>query len=93
MRIVKLKYTDKAEAIADLKAKGIIDEDLHYTQSTHSVVYLGKLIDKQPTFDDEGNVVTEATFLDGYHVDIMIEDTSIIFESEVLPQNPKHTFN
>ena len=38
--IYKLKYTDKAEAIADLNAKGILTED-GYGQGVHAVVELG----------------------------------------------------
>ena len=92
MRIVKLKYTDKAEAIEDLIAKGIYIEDMSYGQGVHAVVEVGLLIDVQPTFDEEGNQLTEATYYDGYHYDLMIEDSEIVFEKEVAVNNPRHSF-
>ena len=92
MRIVKLKYTDKAEAIEDLIAKGILLEDMKYGKGVHAVVEVGLIIDVQPTFDSEANQLTEPTFYEGYHYDLMIEDSDIVFEKEVLVANPKHSF-
>jgi len=95
MRIVKLKYTDKAEAIEDLIAKGIYienEEGLVYGQGVHAVVEVGLLIDVQPTFDEEGNQLTEAIYFDGYHYDLMIEDSEIVFEKEIEVSSPRHKF-
>ena len=95
MRIVKLKYTDKAEAINDLIAKGIYvqnEEELVFGQGVQSVVEVGLIVDVQPTFDEEGNQLTEAIYFDGYHYDLMIEDSEIVFENEVVVNNPKHSF-
>ena len=93
MRIVKLKYTDKAEAIEDLIAKGIyIEEELSFGQGVHAVVELGLLVDVQTTFDEEGNLLTEAIYFEGYHYDLMIEDSQIVFEKEVVVNNPRHSF-
>ena len=93
MRIVKLKYTDKAEAIEDLIAKGIyIEEELSFGQGVHAVVELGLLVDVQTTFDEEGNLLTEAIYFEGYHYDLMIEDSDIVFEKEIVVNNPRHSF-
>ena len=93
MRIVKLKYTDKAEAIEDLIAKGIyIEEELSFGQGVHAVVELGLLVDVQTTFDEDGNQLTEPIYFDGYHYDLMIEDSEIVFEKEVVVNNPRHSF-
>ena len=95
MRIVKLKYIDKAEAIEDLIAKGIYvqnEEELVFGQGVHAVVEVGLIVDVQPTFDEEGNQLTEAIYFDGYHYDLMIEDSEIVFENEVVVNNPKHSF-
>jgi hypothetical protein len=95
MRIVKLKYTDKTEAIEDLIAKGIYienEEGLVYGQGVHAVVEVGLLIDVQPTFDEDGNQLTEAIYFDGYHYDLMIEDSEIVFEKEIEVSSPKHKF-
>lgn len=75
MKVYKLRYSDKDEAVNDLKAKGVLvdsDEGLIYGEHTQAVVYLGKLVDIQGTYDEQGNELTAPTFLDGYHVDIML---------------------
>ena len=88
MRIVKLKYTDKVEAIEDLIAKGIYvqnEEELVFGQGVHAVVEVGLIVD---TIIDE-----VPTYYDGYHYDLMIEDSEIVFENEVVVNNPKHSFS
>ena len=88
MRIVKLKYTDKAEAIEDLIAKGIYvqnEEELVFGQGVQAVVEVGLIVD---TIIDE-----VPTYYDGYHYDLMIEDSEIVFENEVVVANPKHCFS
>ena len=95
IKIYKLKYTDKETAIADLKAKGVYmetEEGLHYEQGTHAVVEIGNVVDQEATYDEQGNMLTEPTYVDGYHFDIMI-DTEIDFgENEIIPKHPRHTF-
>jgi hypothetical protein len=90
MNIYKLKYQDEAEAIADLTAKGVITEE-GYAPETAAVVYIGRIVDTPATFTDEGEIDTEATFIEGYHVDIMTSAT-IEFDNEEHPTNPAHTF-
>ena len=92
MRIVKLKYTDKAEAIEDLIAKGIYIEDMSYGQGVHAIVEVGKIASQDATFDEQGNILTEPIFVEGYHYDLMIEDSDIVFEKEVVVNNPRHSF-
>ena len=100
----KLKYTDENEALTDLMDKGVIqdrryqDEDGNlvlkptpYTDITEAVVYLGQLVDKPATFDEDGEVLTEATYLDGWHVDVMT-NVEVEFENAIEPENPRHTF-
>ena len=96
--IYKLIYTDHDSAITDLLAKGVLvnTTDLNgneintYAQSTHAVVYIGKIVDT-PAVVEDMEVITPATFIDGYHVDVMT-DLEIEFENEVIPNNPKHNF-
>ena len=90
MNIYKLKYNDEAEAIADLTAKGVITEE-GWGTDTAAVVYIGRIVDTPATFTDEGEIDTEATYIDGYHVDIMTSAT-IEFDNEEQPTNPAHTF-
>lgn len=77
--IYKLKYTDKAEAISDLTAKGILTED-GYGQGVHAVVELGII------------AIDENTNADGYHYDLMSDNTYDFGVNLIEPRNPKHAF-
>jgi hypothetical protein len=96
--IYKLIYTDHDTAIADLLAKGVLinttDKDGNeintYAQSTHAVVYIGQIVDT-PAIVEDMKVIKEATYLKGYHVDVMT-DLEIEFDNEIKPNNPKHLF-
>jgi hypothetical protein len=96
--IAKLIYTDHESAVADLLAKGVLIKttDLNgneintYAQSTHAVVYIGKIVDT-PAVVEDMEVIKEATYLEGYHVDVMT-DLEIKFENAVKTNNPKHKF-
>ena len=95
MRICKLKYTDKETAIADLIAKGVyqeIDGEMLYADGIDAVVDVGLIINEEATFDEQGNLLTEPTYREGYHFDIMSEIEIDFGESEIFPNNPKHTF-
>ena len=91
MKIYKLKYTDKETAIADLITKNVIDEDGNYINGTQAVVEIGLITLQDGTYDNEGNVITEPIYADGYHYDVMSE-RDIIFENEIEVNNPRHTF-
>lgn len=95
MRIYKLKYTDKETGIADLIAKGVfqeIDGEMLYADGIDAVVEVGFIIYQEATFDEQGNLLTEPTYRDGYHFDIMAEKEIDFGANEILPNHPKHTF-
>ena len=95
IKVYKLKYTDKETAIADLISKGVyqeIDGELTYGDNVHAVVEIGLIIDQEATFDEQGNLLTEPTYRDGYHFDIMSEKEIDFGDNEIFPNNPKHTF-
>lgn len=95
MRIYKLKYTDRETGIADLIAKGVfqeIENEMLYADGIDAVVEVGFIIDQEATFDEEGNLLTEPTYRDGYHFDIMTDIEINFGENEIFPNNPKHTF-
>ena len=77
--IYKLKYTDKAEAIADLTAKGILTAE-GYGQGVHAVVEIGII------------ALDENTNADGYHFDVMADNTYDFGVNLIEPKNPKHAF-
>ena len=95
IRTYKLKYIDKETAIADLIAKGIyqeIDGEMIYADGIDAVVEVGLIIDQEATFDEQGNLLTEPTYRDGYHFDIMTNNVIDFGESEIFTNNLKHTF-
>lgn len=81
--IFKLKYQDKAEAIADLTAKGILTDD-GYGIGVHAVVELG-VICLDPNVDPP-------IYADGYHYDVMAEQVIDFGVHLIEPRNPKHAF-
>ena len=90
--IKKLKYATKEHGIADLIAKEIYTEELEYCEGVHAVVEIGKIIDQEATYDEQGNMLTEPTYVEGYHFDIMLEKEVDFGENEIFPNNSKHTF-
>lgn len=98
MEIYKLNYTDKETAIADLLAKEVYVEttfkdvtSLTYGQGIQAVVEIGKIIEIPGIYDEQGNVITEPIYYDGYAYDVMCEQ-EIVFESEIFPVDCKHSF-
>jgi hypothetical protein len=95
IRIYKLKYTDRETAIDDLISKGVyqeIDGELSYGDGIDAVVEVGLIIDQEATFDEQGNILTEPTYIDGYHFDIMTDIEIDFGANEITTNNPKHTF-
>lgn len=95
MNIIKLKYTDKETAIADLIAKGVYQEiegEMIYADGIEAVVEVGLIISEEATFDEQGNILTEPPYREGYHFDIMTEIEIDFGENEIFPNSPKHTF-
>ena len=98
--IFKLSYPNKEAAVADLKAKNIlievdgIDGEKHeaYGDGVQAVVEIGLIILEQGTYDEEGNVITEPIYADGYHYDVMADKEYDFGANLVEPKNPKHAF-
>lgn len=96
--IYKLIYTDQDTAITDLLQKGVLinttdlqgNEVVSYAPTTHAVVHIGLIVDT-PAVVEDIKVIKEATYLKGWHVDVMT-DLEIVFENEIKPNNPKHVF-
>lgn len=95
IRIYKLKYQDRESAISDFIEKGVYQElegELIYGEGVHAIVEIGLIIDQEATFDEQGNLLTEPTYREGYHFDIMVEREIDFGTNEITPNNPKHTF-
>ena len=90
--IFKLTYPNKDTALANLKAKGIlievdgIDGEKHetYGEGVQAVVEIGLIV--LDIVDDE------PIYADGYHYDVMSENTYDFGANIVDPKNPKHAF-
>ena len=98
MNIYKLKYTTKAAAIKDLLKKGVYVEttfndvtSLTYGTGIHAVVEIGQIV-LTPAVIEDMQVITEATYLDGYHFDVMSEQSISFGKAEIEVNNPKHNF-
>jgi len=97
--IYKLTYSDKAAAVADLYAKGIlievegIDGEKHeaYGSGVQAVVEIGLIMLTPPVMEGM-EVVTEPIYADGYHYDVMSDNTYDFGSNLVEPKNPKHAF-
>ena len=94
MNICKLKYTTKETAMKDLIKKGVYvetDKGLAYGQGIHAVVEIGQIVLTPPVMEDM-QVITEATYLDGHHYDVMSEQSISFGKAEIEVNNPKHEF-
>ena len=94
--IYKLTYENKEQALADLKAKGILVEvefngEKHeaYGQGVQAVVELGLIMVTPPVMEGM-DIVTPPVYADGYHYDVMSENTYDFCANLVEPKNPKH---
>ena len=95
MNIYKLKYTTKAAADKNLKAKGVYvvtEEGLTYGIGIHAVVEIGKIVTTDGTYDEEGNELTAPNYAEGYHYDIMCEQGIDFGSNSIEVNNPKHGF-
>ena len=94
MNIYKLKYTTKATAMKDLLKKGVYvetEEGLTYGTGIHAVVEIGQIVLTPPVIEDM-LIITDATYLDGYHFDVMSEQSISFGKAEIEVNNPKHNF-
>jgi hypothetical protein len=96
--IYKLTYENKEQATADLYAKGILTEvefngEKHeaYGEGVQAVVEIGLIMITPPVMDGMV-IVTPPVYADGYHYDVMSENTYDFGTNLVEPKNPKHTF-
>lgn len=93
----KLKYEDKQSAITDLKDRGCLieteDGDI-YAEHIRGIVHVygsGKIVDVKATYDEDDNMLTPTTFIEGYHVDVYSMRDDLEFSGvRQFPKNPRH---
>lgn len=94
MTDIYLKFASEAEA---MNALAFAVSDGRWIVGTHDWALdpVGTIVLEQPTYDADGNALTEAVFADGYHVNIRlltpgsIPDLSVY---EVHPSNPRRVW-
>ena len=99
MEIYKLNYTNKETALKDLIKKGVYKEAkdlndeivLSYGQGVQAIVEIGLVIDT-PAVIVDNEIVTPATYIDGYHFDIMINNTIDFGTNRMTPTTCVHSF-
>lgn len=91
MFIYKLKYSNKETAISDLIAKGVIDINENNTATTQSVVEIGLIVDT-PAVIVDNEIITPATYIDGYHFDIMVNNAIDFGTARMTPTTSVHSF-
>ena len=95
-KIYKLHYTDKETGDADLIAKGVyevveeegVNQDV-YINGTQSVVYIGKLEDKEKIGITENET---PIYQEGVFYDVMTTAEIDFGDAEVFPEEYAHTF-
>ena len=92
MYIYKLRYTNRATAITDLIAKGVIDTNENNTSITQAVVDLGIIVLTSGTYDENLQEITPPVYADSYHFDIMVTQAIDFGTAKVSPTNSIHSF-
>ena len=96
MREVKLKYRDREAAIADLMAKGIqveVEDTMSFAEGVHAVVYIGKIVLTNGTYNEAGEELTKPVYANGYHVDLLLSnEVTTVFKNEIFPNSESHSF-
>ena len=95
-KIYKLHYTDKETGDADLISKGVyevveeegVNQDV-YINGTQSVVYIGKLEDKEKVGITEND---PPIYQEGVFYDVMTTAEIDFGDAEVFPEKYAHTF-
>jgi len=93
--VYRLKYSTESALNTALLSKGVLVNDSEFGirngSNTLSIVRLGTLVDVPETYNEDGTVDTESTYLDGYHADIKVKN-ELTFSAlnSVQPSSPYH---
>jgi hypothetical protein len=60
----------------------------------HNTYYIGRIVDVQAELNEDGEVVSEATYIEGYHADVLAHVELTLPEgiTRHYPATPVHTF-
>ena len=74
MKYLFKKYEFESQELAETRIAALPHQEVHgesHPSHSHSVVKLGYLYTEQPTFDEEGEILTEGVQSDMYSVDVL----------------------
>ena len=100
MNIYKTVFDTKQQGKDVLISKNVWAEvteegvtSMQYINGTKAVVYIGKVVKTQGTYDPDGHEITPPIYYDGVAYDIMSSDTLDFGSNEVYPaDNAAHQF-
>lgn len=83
------RFPDEATCIAALDAAGLVNEDGGYITASHNhALDVIGTIPRGGEWDEDGNVITEPTVLEGWHVNYRGEVPDAWLQYAVWPQSP-----
>lgn len=86
MKYIFKKYEYPSQEIAETRIAALPhqedEEGNSHPSHSHTVVKLGYLFTEQPTYDEEGNQLTEGVQSDKYSVDVLWKASEITVETE-----------
>jgi hypothetical protein len=89
---IYLKFPDKATAQSVLSAYYSSEYGWDRASLTHSLDPVGVIYKDDGVYDEIGNVITEPTMLDGWHVNFIGDLPSCASAYELNPAKPKRIF-
>jgi hypothetical protein len=85
MKYLFKKYEFESQELAETRIAALPHSEVDgesYPSHSHTVVKLGYLFTEQPTYDEEGNQLTEGVQSDMYSVDVLWKASEITVETE-----------
>ena len=88
-----IRFPNEATGMAALEAAGLLNEDGEFITASHNhALDLIGTITRGGEYDEEGNVITEAVTLDGWHVNYSGDIPENWEQYSVNPQTPYRVF-
>ena len=67
------KYSFGSKGAATTKLNALPHDEEGNATHSHAIVHLGNLVEKEGTYDEEGEVITEPVLSSTYHIDVLWE--------------------
>ena len=65
------KYSFGSKGAATTKLNALPKDEEGNSTHSHAIVHLGNLVEKEGTYDEEGEVITEPVLSSTYHIDVL----------------------